>query len=300
MGALQAELNSQHSATSAALTGEGSVTGNSVLDQLFGDDFLKQLDHRAAELAPQYLANKPFPHIYFDSFLPQAVADLALETFPDPDKIDWLRHRGVDQHKKLAFDNAEFLPSPLRDILFFLNSRPMLLFLEKLTGIQNIFGDPYYNGGGLHQIKPGGSLEVHADYSYHPKLKVDRRINVLVYLNKDWKEEYGGHFELWNRELTTAEAKILPIFNRCAIFSTTSHSYHGHPTPLSCPPDRTRKSIATYYFSNGRPADDETTQHAVAFVRRAGHKEPFGARLKTTAHKLVPPLFVEIYRKFRK
>ena len=91
-----------------------------------------------------------------------------------------------------------------------------------------------------------------------------RRINVLVYLNKDWKEEYGGHFEVWNRELTQAEAKILPIFNRCA----TSHSYHGHPPPLTCPPDRTRKSIATYYFSNGRPADDETTKHAVAFVRR--------------------------------
>jgi Rps23 Pro-64 3,4-dihydroxylase Tpa1-like proline 4-hydroxylase len=300
MGALQAELNARQSATGAVLAGGDSLTGSGVLDQLFGEDFLQQLAHRAEELAPQYLANRPFPHIYFDNFLPESVADLALETFPDPDKIDWLRHRGIDQHKKLAFDNAEFLPSPLRDILLFLNSRPMLQFLEKLTGIQNIFGDPYYNGGGLHQIKPGGSLEVHADYSYHPKLKVDRRINVLVYLNKNWKEEYGGHFELWNRDLTKAEVKILPIFNRCAIFSTTSHSFHGHPTPLSCPPDRTRKSIATYYFSNGRPAEDETTQHAVAFVRRAGHKEPLGARLKMTAHKLTPPLFVEIYRKLRK
>jgi hypothetical protein len=271
-----------------------------MLDQLFAADFLKQLEQRAEELAPKYIANKPFPHIYFDNFLPPAVADLALSTFPDPDAIDWLRHRGLDQNKKLAFDNAEFLPSPLRDILFFLNSRPMLLFLEKLTGIPDIFGDPYYNGGGLHQTKAGGSLEVHADYSYHPKLKVDRRINVLVYLNKDWKEEYGGHFELWDRELTGAEVKVLPLFNRCAIFSTTSYSYHGQPTPLTCPPDRTRKSIATYYFSNGRPADDETTKHAVAFVRRPGQKEPFGARLKTTAHKLVPPLFVEAYRKIRK
>lgn len=300
MGTSQAELRTQQPASGAGSNGSGSLSGSNVLDQLFAADFLKQLEQRADELAPKYVANKPFPHIYFDNFLPSAVAELALATFPDPDKIDWLRHRGLDQNKKLAFDHAEFLPSPLRDILFFLNSRPMLLFLEKLTGIQDIFGDPYYNGGGLHQIKPGGSLEVHADYSYHPKLKVDRRINVLVYLNKDWKEEYGGHFELWNRELTQAEAKILPIFNRCAIFSTTSHSYHGHPTPLTCPPDRTRKSIATYYFSNGRPADDETTKHAVAFVRRPGRKEPLGARLKTTVHKLVPPLFVEAYRKVRK
>ena len=293
MGTSQAE----QAAAGASSNGSGSLSGSNVLDQLFAADFLKQLDQRAEELAPKYLANKPFPHIYFDNFLPSAVADLALSTFPDPNEIDWLRHRGLDQNKKLAFDNAEFLPSPLRDILFFLNSRPMLLFLEKLTGIPDIFGDPYYNGGGLHQTKSGGSLEVHADYSYHPKLKVDRRINVLVYLNKDWKEEYGGHFELWNRDLTGAEVKVLPLFNRCAIFSTTSYSYHGQPTPLTCPPDRTRKSIATYYFSNGRPADDETTKHAVSFVRRPGQKEPLGARLKTTAHKLVPPLFVEAYRK---
>ena len=292
MGSMQAEVGTSQTT--------GTVVGSSILDQLFRDEFLNQLQQRAEEFAPLYLANKPFPHIFFDNFLPAAVADAALETFPDPDKIDWLRHRGVDQHKKLAFDNAECLPSPLRDILFFLNSRPMLQFLETLTGIKDVFGDPYYNGGGLHQIKPGGSLEVHADYSYHPKLKVDRRINVLVYLNKDWKEEYGGHFELWNRDLTQAEARILPLFNRCAIFSTTSHSYHGHPTPLTCPPDRTRKSIATYYFTNGRPAEDETTAHAVAFVGRAGQKKPLSTRVKTVVRKLIPPLFIEAYQKVRK
>jgi len=95
MGTLQAELKAQQTAPGSALNGGGSV-----LDQLFAEAFLKELDRRAEELAPQYLANKPFPHIYFDNFLPQAVADLALETFPDPEKIDWLRHRGVDQHKK--------------------------------------------------------------------------------------------------------------------------------------------------------------------------------------------------------
>lgn len=273
---------------------------DSYLDELFSPEFTQRLEHLATELAEKYQSNKPFPHIYFDDFLPSGVAEAAVRDFPNPDQVDWLRHRGVDQHRKLAFDHAEELPAPLRDILIFLNSRPMLNFLEKLTGIQDIFGDPYYNGGGLHQIKPGGSLEVHADYSFHPKLKVDRRINVLVYMNKDWKEEYGGHFELWNRDLTRAEHKILPIFNRCAIFSTTSHSYHGHPTPLSCPPDRTRKSIATYYFSNGRPAEDQTDAHAVAFVRRAGTKYPMGHRIKQVLHGLTPPLLMDTYRKLRK
>src|SRR3984885_300562 len=301
MGTSQVELKTPQSASSTGSNGSGILSGSSVLDQLFAEDFLKQLDQRAEELAPTYLANKPFPHIYFDTFLPPAVADLALATFPDPDKIDWLRHRGLDQHKKLAFDNAEFLPSPLRDILFFLNSRPMLLFLEKLTDIPDIFGDPYYNGGGLHQIKPGGSLEVHADYSYHPKLKVNRRINVLVYLNKDWKEEYGGHFQLWNRELTQAEAKILPIFNRCAIFSTTSYSYHGHPTPLACPPDRTRKSMATYYYTNGRPEEEDTGDHTTLFQTRPGVvAEKPGMSMKDAMRAITPPILWNAVKGMRK
>ena len=186
--------------------------------------------------------------------------------------------------------------------LYFLNSRPMLHFLEVLTGIQGVLGDPYYEGGGLHQIRPGGVLQVHADFSYHKKVRLDRRINVLIYLNKDWKEEYGGHFELWNRDLTRAEQRILPIFNRCAIFSTTSSSYHGHPQPLTCPPDRTRKSIATYYYSNGRPEEAEglTTVHPVAFVRPAGSKEPVSFQLKKAVQALTPPIVVTVYRKLRK
>lgn len=103
------------------------------------------------------------------------------------------------------------------------------------------------------QIKPGGHLDVQAEFNYHPKLKLDRRNNVLVYTNKDWKGAYGGRFELWNKEMTAAEQKISPFFNRCAIFSTTSTSYHGNPAPLSCPPDRTRKSLDAYNYSVGRP-----------------------------------------------
>ncbi len=282
------------------LNRSGERAPDGVLDQLLDGAFTRKLERLAKDSSERYESAKPFPHIYFDDFLPTAVAEAALRDFPDPKQVEWLKHRGVDQHKKLAFDHAEDLPSPLRDILFFLNTRPMLEFLETLTGIRDVFGDPYYNGGGLHQTKPGGSLEVHADYSFHPKLKVDRRINVLIYLNKDWREEYGGNFELWNRDLTKAEQKILPIFNRCAIFSTTSYSYHGHPEPLSCPPDRTRKSIATYYFTNGRPAEEETQAHAVAFVRRPGQSEPLLHKAKKVLHAFTPPIVLSTYRKLRK
>lgn len=240
------------------------------MQELLSQEFTNKLDALAQEKAEEYKRNRPFPHIYFDDFLPQVSAEAALRDFPEPRTLEWKEFNNTNE-RKLAFDVVENLPPSVRDVLYFLNSRPMLKFLETLTGITGIVPDPYYVGGGLHQIKPGGKLAVHADFNKHAHLKLDRRINVLIYLNKDWEESYGGHFELWNREMTRAEQKILPLFNRCAIFSTTSYSYHGHPNPLTCPPDRTRKSIATYYYSNGRPQEEVTESHSTLF------REPQGA-----------------------
>ena len=270
-----------------------------VMKELLSDEFLHKLETLAEEKAEVYRNNKPFPHIYFDNFLPGKAAEAALRNFPEPKQLTWSEFNNPNE-KKLAFDVVERLPAPDRDVLYFLNSRPMLRFLEVLTGIEGIIPDPYYSGGGLHQIKRGGKLEVHADFNYHAKLKLDRRINVLIYLNKDWKEEYGGHFELWNGEMTRAEQKILPLFNRCAIFSTTSFSYHGHPTPLACPPDRTRKSFATYYYSNGRPEEEVSEAHATLFQHRPGAEQPKQHVVKNVLHAITPPIIVAAIKRVRK
>lgn len=270
-----------------------------VLGELLSDAFLTRLEALAKENAQKYLSNKPFPHIYFDNFLPLEAAEAALREFPEPKQLAWSEFN-TQNEKKLAFDVVEKLPASVRDVLYFLNSRPMLQFLEVLTGIQSVLPDPYYVGGGLHQIKPGGKLEVHADFNRHAKLKLDRRINVLVYLNKDWKEEYGGHFELWNREMTQAEQKILPLFNRCAIFSTTSFSYHGHPTPLACPPGRTRKSIATYYYSNGRPEEEVSESHSTLFQHRPGGEQPKQSAIKSALRAVTPPIIVDTIKRLSK
>jgi hypothetical protein len=270
-----------------------------VMKELLGDEFLHKLETLAEEKAEVYKNNKPFPHIYFDNFLPGEAAEAALRGFPEPKQLTWSEFNNPNE-KKLAFDVVEKLPAPDRDVLYFLNSRPMLRFLEVLTGIEGIIPDPYYSGGGLHQIKRGGKLEVHADFNYHAKLKLDRRINVLIYLNKDWKEEYGGHFELWNGEMTRAEQKILPLFNRCAIFSTTSFSYHGHPTPLACPPDRTRKSFATYYYSNGRPEEEVSEAHSTLFQHRPEAEQSKQHVVKNVLHAITPPIVVAAIKRVRK
>jgi Rps23 Pro-64 3,4-dihydroxylase Tpa1-like proline 4-hydroxylase len=137
-----------------------------------------------------------------------------------------------------------------------LNSAEFLKFLESLTGIEGLIGDPYYEGGGIHETKKGGFLKVHTDFNYHKKLKLDRRINLLLYLNSDWKEEYGGHLELWDTDMSSCRRKLLPVINRMVIFSTTDFSYHGHPEPLSCPDNRSRRSLAFYYYTNGRPGSE--------------------------------------------
>jgi Rps23 Pro-64 3,4-dihydroxylase Tpa1-like proline 4-hydroxylase len=276
------------------------------MKELLNPEYTGKLEALAAEKAQEYQNNRPYSHIYFDDFLPPAAAEAALRDFPEPKQLRWSEFDNPNE-RKLAFDVVENLPPSVRDVLYFLNSRPMLKFLEALTGIQGVIPDPYYVGGGLHQIKPGGKLAVHADFNKHQQLKLDRRINVLIYLNKDWKEEYGGHFELWNREMTQAEQKILPVFNRCAIFSTTSFSYHGHPTPLTCPPDRTRKSLATYYYSNGRPLEEENEAHSTLFQqpRDASGKEihtkqPSRLGLSRVVHAITPPILIDAYRSFRK
>jgi Rps23 Pro-64 3,4-dihydroxylase Tpa1-like proline 4-hydroxylase len=277
--------------------------GPRVLTALLSDRFTSRLEALARDHAAQYQTNSPFPHIYLDDFLPAEVAEAALLEFPEPKEADWFAHTDVNQRKKLAFDAVEKLPESIRDVLYFLNSRPMLQFLENLTGIRGVLPDPYFVGGGLHQMLPGGLLEVHADFSYHKGLRLDRRINVLIYLNKDWEEAYGGHFELWDQEVKRAERRILPVFNRCAIFSTTSVSFHGHPHPLACPPGRNRKSIATYYYSNGRPEEDPalTHRHEVAFQERPGmNAVKLTIRGKSILRSLVPPIVTDLYRRLRR
>jgi Rps23 Pro-64 3,4-dihydroxylase Tpa1-like proline 4-hydroxylase len=270
------------------------------MSELLSDAFSKQLKQLAKAKAHEYRTNTPFPNIYFDEFLPVSAAEAVIRDFPEPKQLRWDEFNDKNQ-VKLAFDAAERLPPTIREVLYFFNSRPMLEFLEELTGIQSLIPDPYFVGGGLHQIKPGGFLEVHADFNRHTKLKLDRRLNVLLYLNQDWKEEYGGHFELWNKDMSASVRKILPVFNRCALFSTTSTSYHGHPTPLKCPPNRTRKSIAIYYYTNGRPEEEIQDGHDTLFQVREGASSNFGiAHMKRAIRAITPPILMDAVTRTRR
>ena len=146
-----------------------------------------------------------------------------------------------------------------------------------------MIGDPYYRGGGIHQIERGGKLDVHIDFNKHQKLNLDRRLNVIIYLNKNWDPSYGGNFEIWNGHqengehiLESCKTKILPLFNRMACFNTSEKSYHGHPEPLNCPPDIFRRSLALYYYTAGDMGDQRAKEHSTIFINDKGKEEELG------------------------
>jgi hypothetical protein len=250
---------------------------------------------RMKELAPSanssYVRAAPFPHVVLDDFFDPEILELVLAEFPKPGAIRWQTFDNEREIKLASAAESSFGPAT-RLLLYHLNSITFLDFLSAVTGIANLIADPSFEGGGLHQIVRGGKLAIHADFNRHRCYNLDRRLNLLLYLNKDWREEYGGHLQLWNRDMTHCEAKVLPLFNRVMIFGTTDFTYHGHPNPLQCPEGMTRKSLALYYFSNGRPAEEVSGEHSTLFrARRHGEFKPSpGQRLRRLARDLLPPI----------
>ncbi len=263
------------------------------LDLFFFD--AAQLQSLAERLQEKYKSASPFPHIVIENFLPQSVADRVLSEFPDPNDIEWQRFKSKTE-TKLATNVDAHMKSMTRHLLAQFNSAAICGFLEKLTGIEGMIPDPHFMGGGLHQIQRGGFLKMHADFNWHARLRLDRRINLIVYFNKDWDESYGGHLELWDEKMDHCVEKVLPLFNRCVIFNTTSTSFHGHPNPLTCPEGRTRKSMALYYYTQGRPEEEKRESHSTLFQERPGGSDQHFRFLeagKTVVKKVIPPIFVD-------
>lgn len=245
-----------------------------------------------------YLSAKPFPHVVFDNFFDPELLDQVLQEFPTPDAIRWQSFDSIYEIKLASAAESTFGPAT-RLLMYHLNSITFLEFLSRVTGIDNLIPDPRFEGGGLHQIERGGKLGVHADFNRHRQYGLDRRLNLLLYLNRNWREEYGGHLQLWNRDMTRCEAKVLPLFNRVMVFGTTDFTYHGHPDPLTCPEGMSRKSLALYYFSNGRPSEEVTGEHSTLFrPRDAAEFQPtVGRRVRSLVRELLPPILTRRLRR---
>lgn len=238
---------------------------------------LARLTEIADSEAKNYQQAWPFAHGVYDNLFPEELLDKVISEFEEGEK-QW-REFESKYEKKFQMNNDVNMQPVTRAFIHNLNSEPFLAFLEKLTGVEGLIPDPYLQGAGLHKIPRGGKLGIHVDFNEHRKMNLYRRLNVLIYLNRDWTEEYGGHFELWNEKKNQCEKRLLPIFNRMAIFTTTATSFHGHPVPLSCPEDRSRISLALYYYTAVERGDQLAKSHSTQFLTEAGKREELGGAI---------------------
>jgi Rps23 Pro-64 3,4-dihydroxylase Tpa1-like proline 4-hydroxylase len=254
---------------------------------------------KGCELHERYQSGDPYPHIIIDNFLPPEVLERCISEFPASSTMAEEKFDRNQERLKESF-NPDALSGELRQLFYSFNSRPFVRIIENLTGIKGLIPDPYFLGAGLHRVFQGGHLSIHADFNHHKPMNLERRVNVLIYLNKDWRAEYGGSFEMWDQAMTKCVHSVIPSFNRCVVFNTTLESMHGNPQPINHPERMPRRSIALYYYSatwDGLQRDATTQFHV-----RPGTTDrvDWKVRISEMAAELAPPLVMRQFRRLKR
>lgn len=272
-----------------------SATANKKFELDYFNQILphEKLAQLAADNSERFQTAQPVPNIVFDDVFDADFLRAVAKEFPERENSNWQTFDNQREKKLASSDDLQLGPCA-RALIANLNSGSFIQFLEELTGIEGLIPDPHLSGGGMHRILPGGKLSLHVDFNQNEKLKVERRLNLLIYLNEDWEEDFGGHFELWDKKMTKPEVRILPVFNRMAMFETSKDSWHGHPDALSCPENRSRRSIALYYYTSTKGGNQNNKIHTTIFRERPNEElfndiEPETAveKLKNTLRPLV-------------
>jgi len=215
-------------------------------------------------LKEDYLLSSPYPSIVLSDFLDHTVLSMCeyeARGLSDNMNSEKWRFNESDAHEdqvlKYGISNVEHMTPMLYAVSHYMNSPVFIEFLRKLTGIEDLIGDPMLVGGGLHITKKGGKLSIHHDFTDHTidGVEYKRHVNLLIYLNKDWRQEWGGNLELWSPDLSKMIKKLPIKFNNAVIFNI-DNAPHGHPNPLACPPGESRRSLAFYYYSKEKTVHD--------------------------------------------
>lgn len=241
-----------------------------------------------ARYAEQYQSAEPYPHIVLDNFLPIEICDeVRQQALLMKRKIP--ENASPQEHLKTSY-NPEEMPDYARLLFMALNSATFLAFLESITGVSGLIPDPYYKGGGIHRTNNGGYLGVHADFNHHRQMNLERRLNFLIYLNPDWKPEYGGAFEIWTPDMKTQVNTCTPVMNRMCLFNTSSTSMHGNPEPVNHPEGQPRLSIALYYYTATWTSNH--VSHSTLFRPRPGANDVVTRKedIRRLIRKYTPPV----------
>lgn len=226
---------------------------------------------RATETRAAFTSAMPFPHAVIDDFLDADFAHALLETFPAFERGNNVGDDGAPGGKSTV-DRIQSLGPAYARLDSVIRSTEFLEWLSQLTGIENLLYDPWYLGGGTHENRSGMSLDAHVDFNYHPSERWHRRLNLIVYLNPLWDESWGGLLEFFANPHTDSKParSVVPLFNRCVVFETSERSWHAFNT-IKLPETQqalSRRSIALYFYTKDRPADEVVARHTTFYVNR--------------------------------
>jgi Rps23 Pro-64 3,4-dihydroxylase Tpa1-like proline 4-hydroxylase len=222
-----------------------------------------------AQLKNDIVKSEPFPHVCIDNFLREDFANEVFGAFPAFEEAQKMgrEFKKVNEKKKIQITNSALFPPAIKKLNDLFASQEFIDTFAELFKIPNLIADPDLNGGGIHETNSGGHLDVHVDFNFLKDKQWHRRMNLLLYFNKDWKEEYGGYFDIWDKDVKKCHGAFAPSFNRLCGFATSEISFHG-VTPLTCPPDIMRKSFAVYYYTKEAPDHWSGQHHTTIFKPR--------------------------------
>lgn len=205
--------------------------------------------------AEQFHRGSPFEHVVIDNFFSDDLAEEIANEFPSHEDSAWTVAYDNPVEKKKACSHWDKFPPSIYKAMFLVCGNDFVDLLKIITGNNKIIADVGLHGGGMHSHNNGGKLNIHKDYSLHPKVPYMRNYNLIVYMTPNWNPSWGGGLELWShddetnmpRECTTL---VENKFNRAVLFNTTQNSWHGLPEALRCPANSSRRSLAAYYLSD--------------------------------------------------
>jgi hypothetical protein len=230
-------------------------------------DIIRPYDRDALRSA--FRSAEPFPFIAIDDFLEPGFASELADSYPTFESAERLGYEfsALNEQRKVQVTDPAKFPPPVRLLNERLASQAFLDDVSYITGIPRLLADEQLAGGGMHVTGPGGRLDVHVDFNFIRERELHRRLNILVYLNRTWRPEWGGQLELWDRDVKHRHHTFEPILNRCVIFETSDISFHG-VRPLTCPPDVARCSFAAYYYTVDPPPHWKGVSHSTIFKAR--------------------------------
>jgi hypothetical protein len=235
------------------------------------DDMLMNFDRE--KLKAEFAIARPFPYFKIDNFIDPDKAKAIVAAYPTFNVAleQGRAFSSVNERKKVQITDSSKYAAPVAELNDFLASPKFLSDLSYITNMPNLLADDKLTGGGIHVTGPGGRLDVHVDFNFMEDREWHRRLNLLLYLNPEWEDAWGGQIELWDEEVKHCEASFSPVFNRCVVFETNEISYHG-VIPVSANATAPRRSFATYYYTKEVPSHWTGVSHSTIFKARPDEK----------------------------